>query len=49
MPLYVCRRWEGVPRAMEGQKLAWARINELRNYPMPPADEPLIPMLRDII
>ena len=49
MPLYVCRRWDGVPRAMEGQKLAWARINELRNYPMPPADEPLIPMLRDII
>lgn len=49
MPLYVCRRWEGVPRALEGQKLAWARVNELRNYPMPPADEPLIPMLRDLL
>ena len=49
MPLYICRRWEGVPRGMEGQNLAWARINDLRNYPMPPADEPLIPMLRDLI
>ena len=49
MPLYVCRRWEGVPRSMEGQRLAWARVNELRNYPMPPADEPLIPMLRDLL
>jgi 8-oxo-dGTP diphosphatase len=49
MPLYICRRWEGVPRPLEGQKLAWARVNELRNYPMPPADEPLIPMLRDML
>ena len=49
MPLYICRRWEGTPHGMEGQKLAWARVNELRNYPMPPADEPLIPMLRDLI
>ena len=49
MPLYICRRWEGVPRGMEGQNLAWARNNALRNYPMPPADEPLIPMLRDLI
>lgn len=49
MPLYICRRWEGIPRPLEGQKLAWARVNELRNYPMPPADEPLIPMLRDLI
>ena len=49
MPLYICRRWDGVPRGMEGQNLAWARINDLRNYPMPPADEPLIPMLRDLI
>lgn len=49
MPLYACRRWEGVPQPLEGQKLAWARVNELRNYPMPPADEPLIPMLRDLI
>jgi 8-oxo-dGTP diphosphatase len=49
MPLYVCRRWEGVPRPLEGQKLAWVRVNEMRAYPMPPADEPLIPMLRDLI
>lgn len=49
MPLYVCRRWEGVPQPMEGQALAWVRLNDLRNYPMPPADEPLIPMLRDLI
>ncbi|MCA0423554.1 MAG: 8-oxo-dGTP diphosphatase MutT [Proteobacteria bacterium] len=49
MPLYICRRWEGVPHGVEGQNLAWARTNELRNYPMPPADEPLIPMLHDMI
>jgi len=49
MPLYVCRRWEGIPRPLEGQKLAWVRVNEMRAYPMPPADEPLIPMLRDLI
>jgi len=49
MPLYICRRWDGVPQPLEGQKLAWARVNELRNYPMPPADEPLIPMLRDML
>lgn len=49
MPLYICRRWEGTPQPLEGQKLAWARANDLRNYPMPPADEPLIPMLRDML
>lgn len=49
MPLYVCRRWEGVPQGLEGQKLAWVRVNDMRTYPMPPADEPLIPMLRDLI
>ena len=49
MPLYICRRWEGTPQGMEGQNLAWVRVNEMRNYPMPPADEPLIPMLRDLI
>jgi 8-oxo-dGTP diphosphatase len=42
MPLYVCRRWEGTVRAVEGQKVAWVRPNRLRDYPMPPADEPLI-------
>lgn len=47
MPLYACRKWEGTPRPIEGQTLAWARGNELRTYPMPPADIPLIPILRD--
>ena len=47
MPLFACRKWEGIPRPREGQTLAWARPNELRNYPMPPADVPLIPILRD--
>ena len=47
MPLYACRRWEGSMVPREGQKLAWARPNALRDYPMPPADEPLIPILRD--
>ena len=49
MPLYVCRRWEGVARPLEGQTLAWVRVNALRDYPMPPADAPLIPMLRDLL
>ena len=42
MPLYVCRRWEGTVAALEGQQLAWVRPNRLRDYPMPPADEPLV-------
>jgi 8-oxo-dGTP diphosphatase len=45
MPLYVCRRWEGFVEAREKQVLKWVRPGELRNYPMPPADEPLIPHL----
>jgi 8-oxo-dGTP diphosphatase len=45
MPLYVCRRWEGTVRATEGQQLAWVRPNRLRDYEMPPADEPLVPHL----
>ena len=45
MPLYVCRRWDGIVRAQEGQRLAWVRPNRLRDYPMPPADLPLIPHL----
>jgi len=49
MPLYVCRRWEGVVIAREHQALKWARPNELRNFPMPPADEPLIPALIDLV
>jgi len=49
MPLYVCRRWEGIVRGREGQKLKWVRTGELRNYPMPPADEPLIPHLSALL
>ena len=45
MPLYVCRRWEGTITPREGQKLAWVRPNRLKDYPMPPADVPLIPHL----
>jgi 8-oxo-dGTP diphosphatase len=49
MPLYVCRRWEGFVEAREKQRLKWVRPNELRNYPMPPADEPLIPHLTSLL
>ena len=48
MPLYVCRRWEGVVRSREGQALKWVRARDLRDYPMPPADEPLIPPLVEL-
>lgn len=47
MPLFACRRWEGIVQGREGQNLAWVRPKDLRNYPMPPADLPLIPILRD--
>jgi 8-oxo-dGTP diphosphatase len=47
MPLYACRKWRGIVQAREGQRLAWARARELAGYPMPPADRPLIPLLRD--
>lgn len=47
MPLFACRKWEGTPQPKEGQVLKWVRVQDLRNYPMPPADIPLIPMLRD--
>jgi 8-oxo-dGTP diphosphatase len=49
MPLYVCRRWEGSVTPLEGQRLAWVRPNRLREYPMPPADEPLIPHLTSLL
>lgn len=49
MPLYICRRWSGAVRAHEGQALKWVRPRDLRGYPMPPADEPLIPALIDLI
>jgi len=49
MPLYVCRRWEGTVTAQEGQSLAWVRPNRLRDYPMPPADLPLISHLTTLL
>jgi 8-oxo-dGTP diphosphatase len=49
MPLYVCRRWEGIVTAMEGQRLAWVRPQRLRDYPMPPADEPLVAHLTTLL
>ena len=47
MPLYACRKWEGNPVAREGQALKWVAVRDLRSYPMPPADLPLIAVLRD--
>jgi len=47
MPLYLCRRWQGTPQPREGQALAWVRPERLGDYPMPPADRPLVVMLRD--
>ncbi|OWY16505.1 NTP pyrophosphohydrolase [Thioclava sp. JM3] len=47
MPLFACRRWQGIVSPREGQTLAWARARDLRDYEMPPADIPLIPILRD--
>jgi 8-oxo-dGTP diphosphatase len=47
MPLYACRKWNGTPQGREGQTLKWVRANDLAQYPMPPADIPLIPILRD--
>jgi len=49
MPLYLCRRWKGEPKGREGQTLAWVRPARLGDYPMPPADKPLIPLLRDFL
>ncbi|MBY5868767.1 8-oxo-dGTP diphosphatase MutT [Rhizobium leguminosarum] len=49
MPLYICRRYKGIPQGREGQALKWVRPQALRDYPMPPADVPLIPMLQDLL
>ena len=49
MPLYVCRRFEGTAQGREGQAIKWVRPKALRDYPMPPADEPLIPFLMDLL
>jgi 8-oxo-dGTP diphosphatase len=49
MPLYVCRRWEGVVTPLEGQEAKWVMPAKLADYPMPPADQPLVAMLRDFL
>ncbi|MGZ3304775.1 MAG: 8-oxo-dGTP diphosphatase MutT [Asticcacaulis sp.] len=49
MPLYLIRRWEGEPEAREHEALKWVRPNALRDYPMPPADEPLVAWLQDFL
>ena len=49
MPLYICRKWSGIASAREGQRLAWVRPARLGDYPMPPADKPLVAMLRDLL
>jgi 8-oxo-dGTP diphosphatase len=49
MPLYVCRRWEGTVQPLEHQRLAWVRPNRLKDYPMPPADVPLISHLTALL
>jgi 8-oxo-dGTP diphosphatase len=49
MPLYICRKWQGFAQAREGQALKWVAAKALRDYPMPPADAPLIPYLVDLL
>lgn len=49
MPLWVCRRWQGEPRGLEGQQLRWVRPRALRDLPMPDADRPLIPFLEELL
>ncbi len=49
MPLFVCRKWTGTVTPMEGQQIKWVMPAQLRDYPMPPADKPLIAMLRDYL
>jgi 8-oxo-dGTP diphosphatase len=49
MPLYLCRKWSGIPSPREGQRLTWVRPARLGDYAMPPADKPLVAMLRDLL
>ncbi len=49
MPVFLCRKWDGFVQAKEGQALKWVKIEDLKNYSMPPADEPLIAMIRDFL
>ena len=47
MPVFICRRWDGIVAPHEGQNLAWVTPERLRDYPMPEADSPLVPIIRD--
>lgn len=49
MPLYICRRYQGIPRGAEGQNLKWVKAADLDQYPMPDADKPLVPILKDLL
>lgn len=49
MPIFICRQWDGVIVPREGQRIAWVRAGRLSEYPMPPADEPIVPWLRDLL
>ena len=49
MPLFICRRWEGMVQPLEAQKLAWVKPRDMRHYPMPPADDPLVAHLMDLV
>lgn len=49
MPVFACRKWDGIPQPREGQTLKWVKPTEMRDYPMPPADIPLIATLRDLL
>ncbi len=49
MPLYICRRYQGIPRGAEGQTLKWVKAADLNQYPMPDADKPLVPILKDLL
>lgn len=49
MPLFACRKWDGIPMPREGQTLKWVHARDLTDYPMPPADIPLIPILRELL
>lgn len=49
MPLFVCRRWQGIPISREQNTLKWVRARDLGDYPMPPADRPIVPILRDLL
>lgn len=49
MPVFACRKWQGIARPCEGQNLAWVSVADLGKYEMPPADRPLIPVLRELL